>query len=168
MIITAAAALAACAPYPAPGASASPTASAAPTRVETPDASPSPAPTGAPAPTSAPSPTGVPTPTVPPAEDPGSAQIAIITADVTDAGLEVTGIVVGQTDPSAVCVLEATSGSLTRTAEVTANPSGDNSYCPVLRIASSDLAPGTWDLVLSYRSSAGVTGRSSSTAVEVP
>ncbi len=167
MVIATTATLAACAPYAAPGATPPPPASATPTRVATPDASPSAPPSNAPTPTSAPSPTDVPTPTVPPAEDPGSAEIAIITADMTDTGLEVTGIVVGQTDPAAVCVITATSGSRTRTAEVTANPSGDNSYCPVLRIARSDLAAGTWDLVLSYRSSAGVTGRSSSTAVEV-
>lgn len=93
--------------------------------------------------------------------------MVIITADLQSDGLEVTGMVTGRTDPAGVCTLEASFGGGTRTAEAIANPTGGNSYCPLLVIPSGDLATGAWQVTLRY-SATGVGGTSSPVTVEVP
>ncbi|MET0887879.1 MAG: hypothetical protein ABWX92_15680 [Mycetocola sp.] len=145
-----------CAPEPVPGDSAQPT----------PDVSATPS-ESAPAPSPTQIPTATPTATVDPPPDGGSADVVIITADVQSDGLEVTGIVTGQTDPDGVCVLAVSQDEITRTAEATVTTTNGNSYCPLMVVPRGDLSAGAWQVVLSYRAS-GVTGVSSPVTVELP
>lgn len=104
--------------------------------------------------------------TADPLPDAGAADVVIITADVQSDGLEVTGIVTGQTDPGGVCVLAVSQGETTRTVEATVTTTNGNSYCPLMVVPRSDLSAGAWQVALGYRA-ADLTGRSSPVTVEV-
>lgn len=91
----------------------------------------------------------------------------IITADLQPDGLEVTGIVTGQTDSAGVCVLSVSQGEIARSVEATVTTTSGNSYCPLMVVPRSDLAPGEWQVFLGYRAT-GLTGRSAPVTVEVP
>ena len=147
-----------CVPEPVPGETSQPT----------PGTSATPS-TSAASPTAGATPVPTPTPsaTVAPLPDAGAADVVIITADLQSEGLEVTGIVTGQTDPEGTCVLSVSQGEITHTVEATVTTTSGNSYCPLMVVARSDLSPGTWQVLLGYRA-AGLTGRSAPAAVEVP
>ncbi len=153
--------LAACAPEPTSSPSAS-----APTRAAT----STPAPTGSASAGASPSPsTTVPAPgsTPVPSSTPEGVPVTVITAGLEAEGIEVTAIVTGETDPAGLCVLTASLAGVTRSAQVSVNPSGENSYCPLMVIPRGDLSSGTWQLSVEYRGAAG-EGRSALQSVEVP
>lgn len=107
--------------------------------------------------------------TAPPAQIPeaGAADVVIITAALEPHGLEVTGIVTGQTDPTGVCVLTVSNRGIARSVEATVNPAGENSYCPLMLIPRDELSSGSWEVSLEYRA-AELGGRSAPVTVEVP
>lgn len=102
-----------------------------------------------------------------PSAQPEGLPVTIITAGAEQDGIEATAIVLGVVDPAATCTLTASRGSVSSSVEVTVNPSGGNSYCPLMLIPASQLTAGTWTLAVEYRSGAG-GGRSASQTVVVP
>jgi hypothetical protein len=141
--VVVAALTAGCAPEPGspsdPGASWTPTPSSSSVSSPSLDAAPDPSSPPAPSPSSS------------PAADSGSADVTIVTADVERDGLEVTGQVLGQSDPEATCTLTASRGDVVRSVEVTVTVSGANSFCPLMVVPRNRLSAGVWDIVIGYR-----------------
>lgn len=143
-----------CVPEPLPGDTARPTPGVSTPTPTTPTAGPTSVPTAVP------SATGDPLP------EAGEADVVIITADLQPDGLEVTGIVTGQTDPAGMCVLAVSQGAITHTIEAAVTTTSGNSYCPLMVVPRSDLSAGMWQVFLGYRAS-GMAGRSDPVTVEV-
>jgi len=93
--------------------------------------------------------------------------VVIITADLQPDGIEVTGIVTGQTDSAGICVLSVSQGETIRTVEAAVTTTSGNTYCPLMVVSRSDLSAGAWQVLLGYRAT-GLTGRSAPVTVEVP
>lgn len=146
------AASAGCAPLPvsteSPSASASASTSPAATQSPSPVAT-APTPTVAPAPTASPS---------------SSVEVSVITADVVDDVLEVTGIVLGSADSKGRCTLTVTQGNVTRTTDGTVTLNSSNAYCPLLSVPVASLRSGSSEVTLSY---VGVEGSTVSAPVTV-
>lgn len=141
-----------CAPLPAKTESPSPSASLSSPPVVTPSPSPT---------VTAPTPTVAPSPTAPPFS---SIEVSVITADVVDDALEVTGIVLGSADSRGRCTLTVTQGDVTRTTDGTVTPNAGNAYCPLLSVPVAALRSGSSEVTLSY---AGAEGSAVSTPVTV-
>lgn len=101
-----------------------------------------------------------------PLPEAGAADVVIITADLQPDGLEVTGIVTGQTDPAGMCLLAVSQGQVMRSIEAPVTTTNGNSYCPLMVVPRNELSAGAWQVVLGYRAS-GLTGRSAAITVEV-
>lgn len=112
-------------------------------------------------PTEAPvSPSATAAPTAPPA----AVEVSVITSDVVDGVVEVTGIVLGGRDTRGVCTLTLVQGSVIHSAEGRVSISVGNAFCPLLAIPVSALGPGSWEVSLSY---SGVEGAAVSAPVTV-
>jgi hypothetical protein len=149
-----------------PAASASSSASAAAAAAST-----SPGVYGAPIDPTTPDPTDVavdPPVTVTPNAD-GGLPVALTFADwnATTAAVEVDGYLAGLVEDGGTCTLTLTQGGTTVTAEVPGTADAATTSCGGATVPGTDLAPGTWTAVLSYRSDT-TTGSSAPAEVTVP
>ncbi|CAB4904140.1 MAG: hypothetical protein F2825_02260 [Actinobacteria bacterium] len=98
----------------------------------------------------------------------GGAVAVTVTWSGFDRGaLEVDGFVTGVVESGGTCLLTATRGGDTVTAEVVAEPDASTTQCGAVTIAADELSPGTWNAVLSYRSATSV-GAADAVEVDVP
>ncbi|MGY1824784.1 MULTISPECIES: hypothetical protein [unclassified Blastococcus] len=94
--------------------------------------------------------------------------VVTFAAWVEDTGsVEVNGYVAGVIESHGSCVLTLSRGSQSLSVENTAAPDATTTTCGLLQVAGADLAAGTWEAVLSYRSDTS-TGVSPAVDVEVP
>lgn len=103
-----------------------------------------------------------------PPTDGGAVQVVVTYADWNDSEsvLEVTGFVSGVVEDGGTCRLTAQSQAATATVETSGIADASTTSCGTLMIPGADLAPGTWDVVLSYESSRA-SGESLAASVEV-
>ena len=106
--------------------------------------------------------------TVEPNDD-GSLPISVTFADwnATTAAVEVDGYLAGIVEDGGTCTLTLTSGGRTATAEVPGTADATTTSCGGASVPGTQLAPGTWSAVLTYRSATS-TGTSEAAEVTVP
>lgn len=93
--------------------------------------------------------------------------VGFVTLDVIDGALEATAIVLGANDDSAVCTLTADGPSGTRTTSTDATHGPESTYCGLLTLPASELAPGDWIVSIAFESVSAV-GRTPERMVQVP
>jgi hypothetical protein len=81
--------------------------------------------------------------------------------------VQVGGNVTGVIESDGTCTLALTRGGRTVSASTPAEPDATTTDCAGLSVAGSQLAPGAWQAVLTYRSKAH-TGASAPVQVDVP
>ena len=83
------------------------------------------------------------------------------------AGVEVAGYVADRVEAGGTCVLTLSSGRETLSVTASAVADARTTVCGTLTVPGAQVAPGTWEAVLSYRS-AHAAGASDPLLVEVP
>jgi Na+-transporting methylmalonyl-CoA/oxaloacetate decarboxylase gamma subunit len=106
--------------------------------------------------------------TDPPVRTTGEVTVVVTSADWDAAGaqVEATAFVSGVLEPG-TCTLTLTSGATTVTAQSPAAPDATTTTCAPVDVPRSRLSAGTWQAVVSYRSSTS-EGTSSASQVVVP
>lgn len=140
----------------APSASAGPSASSAPADPASPSSTSSPASS----PSSAPKPTSKPVVTVKNV----TPHLTYYDWSAASSTLEVGGNVPGLVDAGGSCVVTATRGAVTVTQSFAASPQASSTECGTMRLTSTKLTGGDWNLTIGYRSPRA-TGTSVSTEV---
>jgi hypothetical protein len=124
-----------------------------------------PAPTDVPPPSPGQSVASDPTPVV----TGGNVQVAVTYADwdSSSRSVEVDGFVTGVIEAGGTCLVTLTRGADSVTAQSTGMPNASSTVCGSVTVKDARLTSGTWQAVLSYRSSTA-TGASGPVAIKVP
>jgi len=149
-------------------------ATAVPGAVSTGSPSPEPSETSSVSPTTGPtaepadSATPVPEPSASIGTDGGTGtSVVFITLDVVGDKIEASGMLPEVVEEGGSCTLTLTRGSVTRTVEGDTATGRESTFCSLLTVPTSELAPGDWTAVLTY-SSAAHSGASPASTVSVP
>lgn len=108
--------------------------------------------------------------TDPPVAHSGAAvQVVVPSAewDATSSSVQASAYVSGVVESDGTCTLVLTQGARRATSEIPAVPDATTTSCGVVAVPGDQLAPGTWQAVVTYRSPSS-SGTSKPTTVVVP